>query len=457
VQKPSFTERHWRNLLADIEARQVIPVVGQELLVLPDNGGQTTLYDLLARELLARFSIDKDRLPPDYDLFDVTSLYLQDPANEPEDLHYEARAVLTSRAWPTPEPLKKLAAITHFDLFVSVTVDSLLEQALNEARFGGANSTRSLAYSEKSQLQDIPPDGDAAGPPTVFQLFGKLNATGDYAITEEKVLEFSHRVQSRDMRPKNLFDALRVKNLLAMGCSLPGWLARFFLRATKGDQLYTQGSRGVIVDRDSQRDQDLVMFLERRKTAIYSQGDAPAFVDELHRRWTEQFGQKQAPVVLPTQAAPEPEMSVFKIDSVFISYASEDRTVAQQVKQAFDEAGVDVWYDQRALASGDDYRAKIEKNIESCSYFVPLLSRNTAGEERRFFRLEWFKAIDEMKFRPPEFPFIQPILIDDTPLDAPGIPREFTSRHIRRIDALAELVDDAKRRIRERRRERRSA
>jgi hypothetical protein len=452
VQQTSFTERNWRNLLTDIEARQVIPMVGQELLVLPDTG--KTLYETVALELIARLGLDKDRLPESYSLQDVTSLYLQDPANAAEDLHYEAREILSGRSWPTPEPLKKLAAITHFDLLVSVTIDSLLEQALNEVRFNGAKSTRSLAYSEKSQVQDIPPADDAPGAPTVFQLFGKLNATGDYAITEEKVLEFSHRMQSRDMRPKNLFDAFRVKNFLALGCSFPGWLARFFLRASKGDQLYTQGSRGVIADRSSKTDQDLVMFLERRKTAIYTQGDAPAFVDELHRRWTEQFGGKQAPE--PTAPAPLLDAADFKVDSVFLSYASEDRTVAQQVKQAFDAAGVDVWFDQRALESGDDYRAKIEKNIESCSYFVPLLSRNTAGEERRFFRLEWFKAVDEMKFRPPEFPFIQPILVDDTPLDAPGIPREFTSRHIRKIEALAELVDDARKRIRERRRERRS-
>jgi hypothetical protein len=453
VQRTSFTERNWRNLLTDIEARQVIPMVGQELLVLPDTG--KTLYDLLALELIARLGIDKDRLPESYDLQDVTNLYLQDPGNAAEDLHYEVREVLSSRSWPTPEPLKKLAAITHFDLFVSVTIDSLLEQALNEMRL---KPTRSLAYSEKSQVQDIPPDDDMPGAPIVFQLFGKLNATGDYAITEEKVLEFSHRMQSRDLRPKNLFDAFRVKNFLALGCSFPGWLARFFLRASKGDQFYTQGSRGVVADRSSKTDQDLVMFLERRKTAIYTQGDAPALVDELHRRWMEQFGAKQAQEAAPAPAATAaPEDTGFRMDSVFLSYASEDRTVAQQVKQAFDAAGVDVWFDQRALESGDDYRAKIEKNIESSSYFVPLLSRHTAGEERRFFRLEWFKALDEMKFRPPEFPFIQPILVDDTPLDSPGIPREFTSRHIRKIEALAELVDDAKRRIRERRRERRSA
>src|SRR5579859_2851757 len=238
--------------------------------------------------------------------------------------------------------------------------------------------------------------------------------------------------------------------MIALGCSFPGWLARFFLRATKGDELYTQGSRGVIADRGSRRDQDFVMFLERRKTAVYT-GDGIAFVEELHRRWMDQFGAKAA--AEPAPAA----IPAAQPDAEFLSYASEDRQVALRVKQAFDDAGVDVWYDQRALESGDDYRVKIEKNIESCSYFVPLLSKNTAGDERRFFRLEWFKAIDEMKFRPPEFPFIQPIRIDDVALDAPGIPREFTSRHIRQIEALGELVDDAKRRIRERRRERRLA
>jgi TIR domain-containing protein len=130
---------------------------------------------------------------------------------------------------------------------------------------------------------------------------------------------------------------------------------------------------------------------------------------------------------------------------------------ALQVKQAFDEAGVDAWFDQIALESGEDYQRKIEANIENCSYFVPLISRHTATLEKRFFRREWSKAIREAEAFPPEYPFILPILLDDTQIDAPGIPRQFRERHVRALEALPQLVEEAKRRIRERRLQRRPA
>jgi hypothetical protein len=303
-------------------------------------------------------------------------------------------------------------------------------------------------------VEDLPAQAELARP-TVFQLLGRLDATGDYGISEEKILEFTHRLQSRDLRPQNLFDALQSKSLLVLGCGFPGWLARFLLRAAKGEQFVSQGARGLVADRTTRQDPGFVMFLERRQTAIYDQGDAVEFVAELHRRWKEKFGDKG-----PTGTAEEPTVGTQQIpdftpDSVFLSYASEDRDLALQVKQAFDEMGVDVWFDQSELRSGDDYRLSIEKNIEKCSYFVPLISRNSAVIAKRFFRREWSKAIDEAKDYPPEYPFIQPILLDNTPLDSPGVPQEFRARHVRKLEALPLLIEDAKKRIRERRLERR--
>src|SRR5436190_9402453 len=224
----------------DIEDRQVIPIVGSELLVLAAEPGQPTLYQHLAKQLTTRLSLDEKLLSGDYDLLDVTNLFFQDPRHRIDDLHYEARGILTERSWPTPEPLQQLAGITHFDLFVSTTFDSLMEQALNEVRFEGQARTRAIVYSEKRQVEDLSPDADRARP-TVFQLFGRLDPTGDYGISEEKILEFTHRLQSRDLRPQNLFDARQTKSLLVLGCGFPGWLARFFLRAAKGEQFFSQG------------------------------------------------------------------------------------------------------------------------------------------------------------------------------------------------------------------------
>jgi hypothetical protein len=286
----------------------------------------------------------------------------------------------------------------------------------------------------------------------VFHIFGKLNASGDYVLTEEKLLEYSHRLQSRDLRPPILFDLLKAKHLLILGCSLPGWLARFILRTSKGDNLLTQGARGsILADRGSAQDHDLGMFLERRKVWPYAEGDAVQFVGELHRRWTEQFGS------LVRDAGPAlPEVDGCKPDSVFLSYASEDHPVAVRVWQALDEAGVDVWFDKQRLESGDSFRLVIEQNIERCSYFVPLISHHTARLDKRFFQREWKKAIDESAAWPEGYPFIQPLLIDDVDLSAPGIPEAFRKCHVRRLDELGAFIEDAKKRIRERRTARRA-
>jgi hypothetical protein len=80
----------------DIGARQVIPVVGPELLVLGGGAGQLTLYQHLARELVSRCSLDAARLGDDYGLLDVTSLFFQDPRNRAADLTAAEIAELVS-------------------------------------------------------------------------------------------------------------------------------------------------------------------------------------------------------------------------------------------------------------------------------------------------------------------------------------------------------------------------
>jgi hypothetical protein len=445
-----FTDRQWRNLLTDIHDGQVVVVVGSELAVGRDGPREATIYRHIADELIRRLDLDNSLLPNPYILLDVSNLYLQDPQNEADDLYREVRGILNGLQWPQPAPLQQLAQIRDLDLFVTTTFDSSLENALNEARFAGVKRTEVLTYSEKAQLQDVPNDFDSASRTTLYHLFGKFTVSGDYVLTEEKLLEYVHRLQSRDLRPPNLFDLFKTKHLLILGCSLPGWLARFTLRASKGDLLVTQGARGSIVaDRTTCSDHDLAMFLERRKLWPYAEGDAVQFVSELHRRWTAQYGSNpdQDPVPVSELA----ESSPFKTDSVFLSYASEDLAVATQIRDALDAAGVDVWFDRRRLESGDAFQNVIEKNIEECSYFVPLISRHTARMDKRFFQREWKKAIEESAAWPEGYPFIQPLLVDDVELTAPGIPHTFQKYHARRLEDLAAFIDDAKKRIRERR------
>jgi hypothetical protein len=427
-------------------------VAGSELSADGSGADAQTLYQHLARELVRRLDLDESLLSNHYGLLAVSNLFLQNPQNDVDDLYREVRDLCNALRWPISKPLLELAAIRDLNLFVTTTFDFLLEQALNQVRFAGAKRTRVLTYSEKAQVEDLPGDFDANPHPTIFHLFGKLNASGDYVLTEEKILEYGHRLQSRDLRPPNLFDILKVKHLLILGCSLPGWLARFILRASKGELLLTQGARGSLVaDRNSSTDSEFTMFLERRKVWPYAEGDATHFIGELSRRWMAQFGTEVSDREQPADQEPEQEPQMFKKDSVFLSYAREDQVVAVRVSEALDAEGVDVWFDKRRLESGDSFRLVIEKNIENCSYFVPLISRHTASMDKRFFQREWNKAIDEAAEWPEGYPFIQPLLIDDVDLSAPGIPEAFRKYHARRLDDLTAFVSDAKNRIRERR------
>jgi hypothetical protein len=44
---------------------------------------------------------------------------------------------------------------------------------------------------------------------------------------------------------------------------------------------------------------------------------------------------------------------------------------------ALRDAGVEVWFDQAELRGGDEWDAKIRKQIRECALFVPVISANT--------------------------------------------------------------------------------
>ncbi len=452
-------ERHWDRLLADIEGRQVIPVVGSEMLAVEIGGEAMPLYRHLARELVRRLGLDDAKLPESYGFYHAVGAFLDQQALDPrrferDQIYYEIREILGERQWPTPEPLRQLAEITHFDLFVASTFDSLMEQALDEVRFAGSPRTRPFAYCKRDKVVDLPNDFRPEDAPTVFHFFGKLNSVNDFAVTDEDILQYSHRLQSRDLRPQNLFDQFRNKRLLTLGCSFPGWLMRFFLAAAKGEELFVSGAPGVLADDLSTGDQGLVDFLERNKINVYGEGGAVHFMAELHRRWIERFGVKPLAVSGPAQMPEEMEP-----ESIFISFRREDRDMAREIAGRFRKDGIDAWFDETELEPGDLYKSKISSHIENCFGFVPLLSQHSISVDPKpwFYRYEWNLATEAAKFRPPEFPFFLPVIVDETDPYDPRIPAVFRQSQAIRMAALDALISKTRDRIRARRREGRPA
>jgi tetratricopeptide (TPR) repeat protein len=101
--------------------------------------------------------------------------------------------------------------------------------------------------------------------------------------------------------------------------------------------------------------------------------------------------------------------------AVFLSYASQDTEAARRICEALRSGGVEVWFDQEGgLEHGDEWDAKIRRQIRECVLFIPVISAHTQARHEGYFRIEWDLAAERSQGFAQGVPFILPVAIDDT-------------------------------------------
>jgi hypothetical protein len=234
----------------------------------------------------------------------------------------------------------------------------------------------------------------------------KLSAVTDFDLFISTTTDSLLRLQ-----PPNLFDELRDKHLLFLGCGFPDGLARILVRTLANKRLFGSNSRNKVADSRASGDANLSLFLQHCGTEIYVAGDAPEFISKLFEKWRNRAGSAVGAGAARSSdarwaVAPRPPPG-----SIFLSYKSEDVTRVARLKDALEKAGLDVWFDKQDLQGGDDWDQKIEKGIENCTLFIPIISRNSQTVEGEF-RREWNRALRRAERMPREVPFIVATLID---------------------------------------------
>ena len=422
----------WEDLLNFIEERRVIPIVGPELLKVETETGPHLLYEWIAERLAGKLGVDTALLPQPCTLNDVVCWFLSSRGRR-EEAYTRLRSILRDASFAPPLALRQLAQITDFDLYVTTTFDPLLEQAINNERFQGAQSVEVIAYAP-NRVADLPTERDRFQRPVVYHLLGRVSASPTYVISDEDTLEFICALQSEHLTPEKLFHELEHSHLLFIGSNFTNWLARLFLRMAKRRRLSDPRDVGeVLADSHSGSDGRLMGFLQQVSVRTRVYGGAEKFVDELHRRWTARRG---AGEVVPLGAVPQrflPPEREMPDNAVFISYARDDLPAVQRLKAGLDAAGVKTWFDMERLEGGDDYDRKIQKNIARCAYFVPVVSATTQRRLEGYFRREWSYAIDRTRNMADEAVFILPVCIDGTDGGSASVPDKFKSVHFTRL------------------------
>ena len=441
----TLDEDAWEDLLNFIEEHRVIPIIGPELLEVATDSGPRLLYDWLAEKLAARLTVDTSALPQPYTLNDVVCSFLAARGRR-EEAYTRLRSILRETAFEPPRALSQLARITDFDLYVSTTFDPLMELALNQERFGGAESTEVIAYAP-NRVTDLSVAREQMQRPTLYHLLGRLSASPTYVISDEDMLEYICALQSEHLAPEKLFHELEHNHLLFIGSNFSNWLARLFLRMAKRHRLSDPRDVGeVMADSSTSADERLMGFLQQVsvRTRVYS-GAAP-FVNELFTRWQA----RRQPILsaVPQSSGPQrflPPAREMPNNAVFISYAREDLAAVQRIKAGLEAAGVTTWFDMDRLEAGDDYDRKIARNIARCSYFIAVISSTTQSRHEAYFRREWSYAIDRTRNMADGALFMLPVTIDATTANEALVPEKFRTLHFTSLPGGAVTQDFAQR------------
>ena len=294
--------------------------------------------------------------------------------------------------------LCKLIESGLFKFVITTSFDPLVEIAMKN-KWGEGLRIMSVNDNNIDQ-RDIKDEVDFTHP-TLYYLFGSASKKNQkFIATDNDALDMICFWQ-RSMAGSNLIKCLSEKNLLTLGCDYDDWLFRFIwhlLRKRANNQL----------ERSCVSDFSISANLERylRQHNVLIQREINVFINRLlaEVRDSEALGR------IPQQP----------ID-VFISYSRADLAVAQSLYKKFSEKGFVVWFDLNDLGGrGKKYMDEICRTIDSCKYFVPILSPNLISQKKDFhpYRLEWARAEQQQYGR--GVTYARPLCIDGFDLYSGG-------------------------------------
>jgi tetratricopeptide (TPR) repeat protein len=112
--------------------------------------------------------------------------------------------------------------------------------------------------------------------------------------------------------------------------------------------------------------------------------------------------------------------------AIFVSYASQDAEAARRICDILRTEGVEIWFDaDGGLEHGDEWDAKIRRQIKECVLFMPIISATTQARLEGYFRIEWELAAQRALGIAAGVPFILPVVIDDTREPDALVPERF--------------------------------
>ncbi len=425
-----MNEGEWRRLIKQVRGGFVVPVLGAQLLA--DEGGDSKLQRHVALRVLEAYDVTEASavvLPPFRELNAAVS-HLIGLGHSAQELYVDVATSIDECASDpelVPDAIRQLAQVTDFRLFVTMTPDGVLARCLREANRRVVEVIHAPRLPA-DEWRDLP---DASAQPAaveahILYMLGKARPAPVFAMHDEDVLEYAHNLMTRGSNtPTNFIAALQERSLLMLGCGLPDWLGRFFLRLTKKGRLSEHSRKEWLIEPQRADTDELSRFLARFSAGTEFKGVAsPAkFIEELVDRWKRDRdgggGGANGAGDAGGPASPElDDQMALPADAIFfVSYsrhADLERALrfVEELKTRLRVTQVEVWFDRTAIEPGEEYAREIRHGITKCDYFLPLLSLQALGIEEAFFFSEWLAAEERRAKMNVNRKFLLPLIVD---------------------------------------------
>ena len=100
---------------------------------------------------------------------------------------------------------------------------------------------------------------------------------------------------------------------------------------------------------------------------------------------------------------------------VFLCHASDDKPKVRELHRKLIDEGVDVWFDEKKLLPGQDWRLEISRALRSADAIIVCLSNESTIKEG-FVQKEIRKALDIAEEKPEGTIFLIPVRLEDCPI-----------------------------------------
>jgi WD40 repeat protein len=127
----------------------------------------------------------------------------------------------------------------------------------------------------------------------------------------------------------------------------------------------------------------------------------------------------------------------------FISYVREDFLLVERLQCRLEASGIPVWRDTVSLWPGEDWRANIKRAItDDALAFVACFSRHGLGREISYQNEELVLAIEQLRLRRPDLPWLIPVRFDDCEIPDRDLGGGRTLSSIQRVDLFGDTADE---------------